>query len=201
MHLPEDASLPARNTPADPGHLLFETALGTCGVAWGTGGIVAVQLPERDAAATRARLLRGLPLCQGTGDPPPYVRSAITGIQALLAGEPRDLREVPLDMSRISPFHQQVYAIARAIPPGRTRTYGELAQQLGGLGLARAVGQALAGLAAVVGDGADHLRPGEEDVAKLCRHEPLSRSPERRGGGDDRPNLPTKGYEGGRRAG
>lgn len=143
MHLPEDASLPARNTPADPGHLLFETALGTCGVAWGTGGIVAVQLPERDAAATRARLLRGLPLCQGTGDPPPYVCSAITGIQALLAGEPRDLREVPLDMSRISPFHQQVYAIARAIPPGRTRTYGELAQQLGGLGLARAVGQAL----------------------------------------------------------
>lgn len=143
MHLPEDASLPARNTPADPGHLLFETALGTCGVAWGTGGIVAVQLPERDAAATRARVLRGLPLCQGTGDPPPYVCSAITGIQALLAGEPRDLREVPLDMSRISPFHQQVYAIARAIPPGRTRTYGELAQQLGGLGLARAVGQAL----------------------------------------------------------
>ena len=143
MHLPEDASLPARKTPADPGHVLFETALGTCGVAWGTGGIVAVQLPERDAAATRARLLRGLPLCQGTGDPPPYVCSAITGIQALLAGEPRDLREVPLDMSRISPFHQQVYAIARAIPPGRTRTYGELAQQLGGLGLARAVGQAL----------------------------------------------------------
>ncbi len=143
MHLPEDASLPARNTPADPGHVLFETALGTCGVAWGPGGIVAVQLPERDAAATRARLLRGLPLCQGTGDPPPYVCSAITGIQALLAGEPRDLREVPLDMSRISPFHQQVYAIARAIPPGRTRTYGELAQQLGGLGLARAVGQAL----------------------------------------------------------
>ena len=143
MHLPEDASLPARNTPADSGHLLFETALGTCGVAWGPGGIVAVQLPERDAASTRARLLRGLPLCQGTGDPPPYVCSAITGIQALLAGEPRDLREVPLDMSRISPFHQQVYAIARAIPPGRTRTYGELAQQLGGLGLARAVGQAL----------------------------------------------------------
>ena len=143
MHLPEDASLPARNTPADPGHVLFETALGTCGVAWGTGGIVAVQLPERDAAATRARVLRGLPLCQGTGDPPPYVCSAITGIQALLAGEPRDLREVPLDMSRISPFHQQVYAIARAIPPGRTRTYGELAQQLGGLGHARAVGQAL----------------------------------------------------------
>jgi methylated-DNA-[protein]-cysteine S-methyltransferase len=143
VHLPEDVSLPARNTLADPGHALFDTTLGTCGVAWRPGAIVAVQLPEQDAAATRTRLLRGLPLCHCPGEPPPYVRSAITGIQALLAGEPRDLREVPLDMSRISPFHQQVYALARAIPPGSTRTYGELAQQLGGLGLARAVGQAL----------------------------------------------------------
>ena len=71
------------------------------------------------------------------------MRSAVAGIQALLAGEPRDLCEVRLDMSRISPFHQQVYAITRAIPPGQTRTYGDLAQQLGSLGLARAVGQAL----------------------------------------------------------
>ena len=60
-----------------------------------------------------------------------------------MAGAPRDLREVPLDMSRISAFHQQVYAITRAIAPGHTRTYGDVAQELGGKGLARAVGQAL----------------------------------------------------------
>lgn len=128
------------------GHALFDTPLGTCGVAWGPGGIVAVQLPEADAAATRERLLRGLgsPYAGPSADGlPPAVRAAIEGIQALLGGQPRDLREVPLDMARISPFHQQVYAIARAIPPGQTRTYGEVAQQLGGLGLARAVGQAL----------------------------------------------------------
>ncbi|MBN8489515.1 MAG: MGMT family protein, partial [Burkholderiales bacterium] len=34
-------------------------------------------------------------------------------------------------------------ALARAIPPGRTRTYGELALDLGEPGAARAVGQAL----------------------------------------------------------
>ena len=34
-------------------------------------------------------------------------------------------------MSGVSAFHQQVYAIARAIPPGQTRTYGELAKALG----------------------------------------------------------------------
>lgn len=130
---------------ATPGHglALFDTAIGTCGIAWGPGGIVAVQLPEADAEATRARLLRSHSHCAQSGEPPAPVRSAIEGIQALLAGQPRDLCEVPLDMSGISPFHQQVYAIARAIPPGRTRTYGEVAEQIGSKGLSRAVGQAL----------------------------------------------------------
>ena len=43
------------------GHTLFHTALGTCGIAWGPAGITAVQLPEQDPEATRARLLKGLP--------------------------------------------------------------------------------------------------------------------------------------------
>ena len=132
-------------TPGD-GHVLFDTAIGTCGIAWGPGGIVAVQLPEADAEATRSRLLRSHPHsthCEQSAEPPATVRSAIEGIQALLAGQPRDLCEVPLDMSGISPFHQQVYALARAIPPGSTRTYGEVAEQIGSKGLSRAVGQAL----------------------------------------------------------
>lgn len=137
------ASAQRCDADASTGHLLFDTAIGTCGVAWAPGGIVAVQLPECDAEATRARLLRGVPQCHAEGEPPPFVPGAVSGIQALLAGEPRDLREVPLDMARISPFHQRVYAITRAIPPGSTRTYGEVAQELGSLGLARAVGQAL----------------------------------------------------------
>lgn len=140
---PRGATVPGR---VQQGHALFATAIGTCGIAWGPGGIVAVQLPEPRPGATRERMLRGLGVhgaAAQAAEPPPVVRTAIEGIQALLAGEPRDLREVPLDMSRISPFHQQVYALARAIPPGSTRTYGEVAQELGGLGLARAVGQAL----------------------------------------------------------
>ena len=126
------------------GHALFHTTIGVCGIAWGPGGIVAVQLPEADANATRARMLHSLSSqCACCPEPPPCVRSAIEGIQALLTGQPRDLQEVPLDMSGISPFHQQVYAIARAIPPGSTRTYGAVAEQIGSKGLSRAVGQAL----------------------------------------------------------
>ena len=143
-----DAPLNADAHEAAWGNALFDTALGPCGIAWGPGGIAAVQLPEADAPATQARLLRGLR--QGTypqvlppAVPPAVVRHAIAGIQGLLAGQALDLREVPLDMSGVSAFHQQVYAIARAIPPGQTRTYGEVAEQLGSKGLSRAVGQAL----------------------------------------------------------
>ena len=143
-----NASLNADAHEAVWGHALFDTALGPCGIAWGPGGIAAVQLPEADAPATQARLLRGLgrgtyPQVLPPAVPPAEVRHAIAGIQGLLAGQALDLREVPLDMSGVSVFHQRVYALARAIPPGQTRTYGEVAEQLGSKGLSRAVGQAL----------------------------------------------------------
>lgn len=65
------------------------------------------------------------------------------GIRALLSGAPRDLQEVGLNMSGLTPFEQQVYRLTRDIAPGNTRTYGDIAHALGQPGLARAVGQAL----------------------------------------------------------
>ena len=124
------------------GHTLFDTVLGPCGIAWGPGGICGVQLPEQDAAGTRARLLRYTgPLPEAA--PPPEVLSAVGQIAALLAGEPHDMSGIVLDMSGLTDFQRRVYALACAIPPGQTRTYGELAADLGGKHLARAVGQAL----------------------------------------------------------
>ena len=128
------------NTPA--GHALFGTAIGPCGIAWGPRGIAGVQLPEADAEATRARLLRYTgPLPEAAA--PPEVRAAIREIAALLAGEPHDMSGIVLDMSGLTDFQRRVYALACAIPAGQTRTYGELAADLGGKHLARAVGQAL----------------------------------------------------------
>ncbi|HYD73122.1 MAG TPA: MGMT family protein, partial [Candidatus Binatia bacterium] len=63
--------------------------------------------------------------------------------QALLAGEKKSLRAIQLDMSRVPAFNARVYETARAIPPGKTRTYGEIARALGDASAARAVGQAL----------------------------------------------------------
>ncbi len=124
------------------GLCLFDTAIGKCGVAWNDDALVSVQLPESDEAGTRARMRRRLPGLKDV-EPPHWVREVIVRVQALLCGEHDGLLDVPLAMERVPVFNQRVYEIARAIPPGRTMTYGEVAQQMGEPGAARAVGQAL----------------------------------------------------------
>ena len=131
---------------SEGGHALFDTAIGVCGIAWGPLGVQAVQLSEADPQRTRERLLKGLPSQPPLPEiePPAPVRAAIEGVQAVLEGRSRsDLREIALDMSRLTPFQREVYALVRAIPSGQTRTYGEVAMALGDAGLARAVGQAM----------------------------------------------------------
>lgn len=124
------------------GYTIFDTTLGACGLAWGERGIVGVQLPEARAAQTRGRLLRRFPGARDLA-PPPEIQQAMDGIVALLQGKPRDLSSVELDMAPVPPFHQQVYEVARTVPPGKTVTYGEIATRLGDKRLAREVGQAL----------------------------------------------------------
>ena len=124
------------------GFALFDTAIGTCGVAWNDRGLTGVQLPQSEGGDPRVRMARRHPQAL-EADPPPAVAGAIDGMQALLKGEPRDLLEVELDDGALSPLSARVYAISRAIPPGQTLTYGDIAKQLGDVGLSRAVGQAL----------------------------------------------------------
>ncbi|HXX47704.1 MAG TPA: methylated-DNA--[protein]-cysteine S-methyltransferase [Myxococcota bacterium] len=124
------------------GWATFETPLGSCALAWSERGVVGVQLPEGGLAATRARLRRRFPDAR-EAEPPAAVRRAIEGIGALLRGEPSELERVALDLEGLAPFQRRVYEAARAIAPGQTLSYGEVARRLGDAGLARAVGQAL----------------------------------------------------------
>ena len=124
-------------------YVLFKTPVGYCALAWNVTGLVAVQLPERSAAATRARLRRRFPGARASS-PPRRVRQAIAAIERLLRGGRDTLAAIPLDLSRCSPFHRRVYEIARTIPAGETWTYGALAARAGSPGAARAVGQAMA---------------------------------------------------------
>jgi methylated-DNA-[protein]-cysteine S-methyltransferase len=127
---------------APPCYTLFDSAIGTCGIAWGDRGVVAVQLPEASELKTRARLLKRFPDAR-EASVPPLVQRAIDAIVALLRGEASDLSGIVLDLDRVEPFQRQVYEIARTIAPGATLTYGEIATRLGDRALARDVGQAL----------------------------------------------------------
>ncbi len=140
MHEPADA--PEIGPVLPPDELLwchsFDTALGRCGLVWSGQGIVASLLPD----ASPARLQRRYPRAQPVTVLPADIARAVEAIRALFAGEPRDLGDIVLDERGIPEFRRQVHALTRAIPPGHTRTYGEIANALGQPGAARAVGRA-----------------------------------------------------------
>jgi methylated-DNA-[protein]-cysteine S-methyltransferase len=176
-----------------PGHALFVTRIGACGLAWNAVAVCAVQLPEASWGETRERMLLGLtkrhalqpqrgPAVYGAvtsiSAVPGFALQAMAGVQCLLAGvnsqseqgwvQPSaeavafgvlgdmrqdfaqesgdglpDLQQIALDEFAVPAFHSRVYAFTRALEPGRTSTYGEVAAALGEAGAARAVGQAL----------------------------------------------------------
>ena len=124
------------------GFALFATEIGHCAIAWSGDDIAGAQLPEKDESATRERMRRRFP--NGVeGSPPAAVEAAIDGITRLLRGEHRDLLEIPLAMNGVAPFDRDVYEAARAVPPGTTVTYGDIAKRIGEPNAAQAVGQAL----------------------------------------------------------
>ena len=130
-------------------YCVFETALGTCGIAWrepvdpvSQPAVVLFQLPEVTAQKTESRIAARA----GSGQPsiaPPRVAELIEKIQRHLRGEVQDFRDVAVELNGVSEFDLQVYEAARGIPAGQTRTYGEIARALGQPAAARDVGQAL----------------------------------------------------------
>jgi methylated-DNA-[protein]-cysteine S-methyltransferase len=111
-------------------YAIFETSIGWAGVAWAEKGLVGCYLPEADRETARRSFVRRYPGA-AEAEPTAVVAHAIEEIRELLTGKAVDLRDV------------RVYEIARAIPPGKTLTYGEIAVKLGDKLLARDVGAAL----------------------------------------------------------
>jgi methylated-DNA-[protein]-cysteine S-methyltransferase len=118
-------------------HLVtFDTALGRCAVRWSEAGIAGVLLPHPAGRPGDA--------IEDGGEVPPFVRRAIEGMTAVLAGGSPDLRAIPLDDRDIDDLRRAVYAATREIAPGTTRSYGEVARAIGRPDGARDVGAALA---------------------------------------------------------
>ncbi|HEX7759241.1 MAG TPA: methylated-DNA--[protein]-cysteine S-methyltransferase [Caulobacteraceae bacterium] len=118
---------------------LFDTAIGDCALIWGELGVVGAMLPDPDV---RAGILRRYPQARET-PPTPAIADAISAIQALMHGEAADLTHVELDYRDAPDLYRRVWNIARAIPPGETLTYGDIARRLGDVALSQQVGQAL----------------------------------------------------------
>jgi methylated-DNA-[protein]-cysteine S-methyltransferase len=124
-------------------HTLFETARGPCALGWSEAGITFVQLPEENRAALEARVASTRPGSR-EGAPHAAAAEAVALLTAVLAGEPRDLTAVAVDLRRLSPFRRAVSSALRRVKPGATVSYGELAALAGVPGAARAVGRAMA---------------------------------------------------------
>lgn len=121
---------------------LFATPIGTCAIAWRGDKICASHLPEETPELTAQKMARR---AGGAVEAPPpdFVSGAIAGILELLEGKPKDLTSIELDFTGIEPFALKVYELSRAIKPGHTRTYGDLARDMGDRAYAQAVGRAL----------------------------------------------------------
>ncbi|MFI5714600.1 methylated-DNA--[protein]-cysteine S-methyltransferase [Nocardia sp. NPDC051750] len=120
----------------------FDTAIGRCAVAWRGDAVARFHLPGHDPLTT--------PVGRMGEDahwlPTPTTGSrgeVITRIRAHLDGDLDDLRWIPIDLTELPEFHRAVYTVTRAIDPGRTLSYGEVADRAGTPGAAQAVGQAL----------------------------------------------------------
>jgi methylated-DNA-[protein]-cysteine S-methyltransferase len=125
-------------------HHLFDTAIGACGIAWSERGLVAVQLPERDSAATERRLAAKSG-SSGAAEPPPAIADVAAGIARYLAGEWVDFSRVPVDLDQVDDFRRALYGALRDVSFGCTTTYGALAKRLGldGPEAAREVGASM----------------------------------------------------------
>jgi len=120
----------------DPRLVAFATPLGTCAMRWTEAGIAGVRLPSAQTEA--------IPNLNEQPDVPVAVRRAIDGIVAVLSGSSTDLGFVALDERGIDALRRSVFAATRAIRPGTTATYGEIARAIGRPDAARDVGAALA---------------------------------------------------------
>ena len=78
-----------------------------------------------------------------SSNPPTSIADLIQRIRKHLDGVLDDFKDIALDLEGASSFARRVYEAARRIPPGRTMTYGQLANSIGSPLAARAVGQAL----------------------------------------------------------
>ncbi|WP_338719583.1 methylated-DNA--[protein]-cysteine S-methyltransferase [Devosia sp. XK-2] len=118
----------------------FETALGVFGLGWTGRGLARVLLPDTSQKAMLERLGRDGAV---PGEPTRLISSLMNRIEDYAEGQEIGFDDVPLDLGSVPSFHRKAYERLVQVPWGQTITYGDLARELGDVGLSRAVGQAM----------------------------------------------------------
>ena len=110
----------------------YRTRLGTGWVAFDNDRVVHTVLPGGRRPAPE-------------GEAPPAVVALKARVEGWFEGRDRDAVDGGLcDAAGRTPFEREVYRMVSAIPPGETRTYGQVAAAAGRPRAARAVGAAMA---------------------------------------------------------
>jgi methylated-DNA-[protein]-cysteine S-methyltransferase len=106
---------------------LFDTALGTAGIAWSDDGITRFRLPDPNReSAERDLKTKGTP-----ADPPPAIAAVIEEAKQYFAGARIDFSAIKLDLANVDPARRTIYEALRKVGFGETVTYGELAKRAG----------------------------------------------------------------------
>ena len=114
---------------------LVETAAGWVGIEISEDGVRRITLPtkNRNSALTELGVEeQDLSPGSGLGD----------RLRHYFVGQPVVFKD-GIDLTGTTDFQKQVYEAACRIPYGETKSYGQLAEEIGRPGAARAVGQAL----------------------------------------------------------
>ncbi len=125
--------------------MIFDTAWGWMGLAASEQGISTLVLPRASRRAVeREWSSDDSPVTseQASSAAAALLRIAHRQVLDYLAGTRQEL-DFPLDLSASTPFQRKVWRMAQRIPFGRVRSYGWVAERVGGTQYARAVGNAL----------------------------------------------------------
>jgi O-6-methylguanine DNA methyltransferase len=161
-----------------PGIHFFDTSLGPSGLAWTAAGIDALELPGEDLDHTRERLIARVTRASGQrpvlARSPESVRELAARIRRHLRGRLDPFADVPVDLTRASPYARRVYTALRQVPPGDVITYGELARRVGPPADETPAQAARAQAASLrTGNGRTAVRTGARAVGRIIGANPI----------------------------
>lgn len=118
----------------------LSSPLGTLWIAAGERGLVQVSFGIDEAEVCHGIEGRGYGMPEYD---PEGLPEAVMQFAGYFAGE-RKTFDLPVDLSRVTPFQRKVLEVVRDIPYGEVRSYGEVARAAGNPRAARAVGTVMA---------------------------------------------------------